>query len=107
MIKVFVSPMALLSIFAAATWCCPSARANLVIDPVFDTTITSDPNAATIEGTIDTAISNIEGDIANPVTVTIDFGEMNSGLGASSTYEYYLQYSDYLSYFSSFSRWIT
>jgi hypothetical protein len=79
-----------------ACWCAP-ARANLVITPVFDPTITSDPNAATIEATIDTALGNFEADLANPVTVTIDFGEMDGGLGSSATYQYDLAYSDYLS----------
>jgi hypothetical protein len=81
----------------AALLCGHSAEADLVIDPVFQSSITNDPNAATIEATIDSAISNLELAIANPVTVTIDFGEMSSGLGQSSTYQYDISYSDYLS----------
>jgi autotransporter-associated beta strand protein len=73
------------------------ARANLTIVPLFDTTITSDPNVATIEATINTAISNIESYIANPVTVNITFAEMSSGLGQSQTFNASASYSTYLS----------
>jgi len=34
-----------------------SAQGNLVINATFDSTITSDPNAATIEGTINSVIA--------------------------------------------------
>ena len=74
-----------------------SSRANLTIVPLFDSTIMSDPNAATIEATINTAISNIESYIANPVTVNITFAEMSSGLGQSQTYNASAAYSTYLS----------
>jgi hypothetical protein len=74
------------------------ARADLVITPTFDSTITSDPNHATIENTINTAISNLEGDIANNVTVNITFSESSSvGLGESNSSVSFLTYSNYLS----------
>ncbi len=57
----------------------------LVINPIFDGSITNDPNAATIEGTINTAIQNIESSFSNPITVTIQFQKGTSGLGSSST----------------------
>ncbi len=72
------------------------ARANLTIVPNFDSTIMNDPNAATIEATINTAISNIESYIANPVTVNITFSEMSSGLGQSQTYFADVPYTEYL-----------
>ncbi len=87
--------MACLALVAAGG-CCAPAKANLVIDPVWANSISSDPNAATIEGTIDTAISNFETDISNPVTVYINFTEATSGLGGSNTTAYVVPYSNYL-----------
>jgi autotransporter-associated beta strand protein len=75
----------------------PEARGNLTIVPTWDTTITSDPNAATIEATINTAISNLESDLLNPITVNITFAEMSSGLGESDTFTSTLSYSTYRS----------
>jgi hypothetical protein len=69
------------SLFGAAP-----AHGNLVINAIFDSTITSDPNAATIEGTINSLIALYEASFSDPVTVTINFQEMSSGLGESSTY---------------------
>jgi len=74
---------------------CPSARAQLVIVPTFDSTITSDPNAATIESAINATISRIESDIATSDTVKITFQEMGSGLGQSNYSYYQVPYSTY------------
>jgi hypothetical protein len=62
------------------------AEAGLVISPTFDTSITSDPNAAAIEGTINSAIQVYENTFTDPITVAIEFHEMTSGLGQSSTF---------------------
>ena len=78
-----------------------SARANLVITPTFDSTITSDPNAATIEAAINSTIARVEADISNNVTDTITFSEVNSGLGESSTLHYLVPYNTYVSYLQS------
>jgi hypothetical protein len=94
--RIFIASISSVVLYAAALGSCPTANAQLVIDPVFQSSITSDPNAAAIEATIDTAISNLEGDIANTVTVYIAFGEVDSGLGESSTYQYDVSYSSYL-----------
>jgi autotransporter-associated beta strand protein len=72
------------------------ARGNVTIIPAFDSTITGDPNAATIESTINTAISSIEADLANPVTVNITFGETTMGLGQSNTHGGAAAYTSYL-----------
>lgn len=82
-----------LLIFAA-----PVRATNLVITPTFDSTITSDPNAAAIEATINTDIANLESYIANPVTVSVTFSETNSGLADSTGTLYYEPYSSYLSH---------
>jgi hypothetical protein len=81
-----------LSLFAVG---CVSANANLLIVPTFESSITSDANAAAIEAAINTDISTIDSYIANNVTVTIDFTE-GGGLGESSTYYAGLSYTGYL-----------
>src|SRR6266550_345451 len=58
-------------------------QAGLIINPTYDSSITSDPNAAAIEATIQTAINTYQSLFTNPVTVNIKFQEMSSGLGAS------------------------
>jgi hypothetical protein len=72
------------------------ARA-LVIVPIWDTTITSDPNAATIESTIMMAIQLYEARFADPITVSIQFEEMSDGLGESQWSYYNIPYSQFLS----------
>lgn len=69
--------------------------AGLIIIPVWDSTITSDPNAAAIENTINTAIQTYQGKFSDPITVTITFAEMSSGLGQSSTYLGTISYSSF------------
>lgn len=62
-----------------------SARANLVINPTWDSTITNDPNSATIMNTINSAIGFYNQTFTDNITVEITFSEMASGLGASTT----------------------
>jgi hypothetical protein len=71
------------------------ARANLVINASFDSTITNDTNASLIEATINQAIAQFEAEITNNITVSIAFGEMGSGLGQSSTYYGSLGYNSF------------
>lgn len=73
------------------------AKANIVFTPTFDSSITSDPNAAGIIGTINQAIGFYEANITTPITVNITFQEMGSGLGQSSTFFGTIGYSQYLS----------
>src|SRR5262245_11868293 len=47
----------------------------MVINPTFDGSITSDPDAAKIETTINTAIQILENYITNPVAVDISFAK--------------------------------
>jgi hypothetical protein len=67
----------------------------LVITPVFDTTITSDPNAAAIESAIQAAIQVYESRFSDPITVTIKFEKMSSGLGASNWWYYTFTYAQF------------
>lgn len=62
--------------------CGGAAQANLIIQPLFDTSITSDPNAVGIENSIDAAIAVFEARYSNPITVKIEF-QKGSALGSS------------------------
>jgi hypothetical protein len=72
----------------AIAMCVPGYAANLVINPLFDSSITSDPNAVAIEASINAAINFYETYFTDPIAVSITFQEMTSGLG-QSTWEYY------------------
>lgn len=78
-----------------------SPSGHLTIIPTFDSTITSDPQAAAIETTIKSAISAYQLNFSDNVTVTITFEEMGSGLGLSSWYYDNFAYSSYLSALNS------
>lgn len=47
-------------------------RAGLIIDPVFDSSVTSLPNAAQVESAFNYAAGQLEALFSNPVTLTID-----------------------------------
>jgi hypothetical protein len=68
---------------------------GLTIVPTFDTSITNDPSAATIEATINGAIATYQQTFSDPITVNITFQESSSGLGSSSTAIFQLSYSNY------------
>jgi hypothetical protein len=74
----------------------PPLSANLVIVPTFDSSITGDPNAAAIEGVINGAISDYEARFTDPITVAIQFHEMGSGLGESSTFFQTISYNSFI-----------
>ena len=74
----------------------PRLPAGLTINPIFDSTILSDPNAALIEATIYAAIADFQSKFSDPITVTINFKLMTTGLGQSSTYFGNSPYSTYL-----------
>ena len=69
------------------------AAQALTITPTFSSTITSDPNAAAIEGVINSAIATYQHDFTDPINVTINFQAMTSGLGQSNTFFYQLNYN--------------
>ena len=81
----------------------PLAQANLIINATFDSTITSDPNAALIEATINQAVSFYEANITTPITVNITYAEMTGGLGESSTFFGTITYNQYLAALQSHS----
>lgn len=57
---------------------------RMVIIPTFDSSITSDPNAAAIEAAINQAIGDYESHFSTAITVRIKFKSMSGGLGMSS-----------------------
>jgi PEP-CTERM motif len=76
-------------------------RASLItINPTFDATITSDPNHAAIESTINAAINYYDttfttSNAFSPLTVNITFQE-GGGLGGSLTTVYKVNYSSFI-----------
>src|SRR5262245_27777501 len=73
----------------------------LVITPTFDSTITSDPNAAIIEASINRVIQAFEDSFSDNITVNITFQEVTSGLGGSSTKVGNFSYTSYLAALTS------
>jgi hypothetical protein len=77
-------------LFAAAATVAVTALARsahaLVIDTLFDSTITSQSNASQIEAAINYAAQQYEGLLSTPITVTIQFGYTVTSLGASQGY---------------------
>lgn len=69
---------------------------SLTIIPIFDSTITNDLQATTIEATINSAIAVYESKFSDPITVFIRFQEVTSGLGASKKNAITILYSDYI-----------
>ncbi|MCC6361968.1 MAG: NF038122 family metalloprotease [Bryobacterales bacterium] len=80
---------------ALAFLCLAPANAALIINPTFDTTITSDPNASTIMATINSAISDYAAAFTDPITVNIKF-QLGGGLGSSSTWIGSISYAQFL-----------
>jgi hypothetical protein len=76
----------------------PSAFAQLVITPTFDSSITGNANAAAIEGAINTAISTVGGLYSNSVTlpVTFTYKPDTVDLGHSLTTFYGVSYNQYI-----------
>jgi hypothetical protein len=73
----------------------PGVTTALGINAIFDSSITSDANAAAIQNTINTAIAIYQSTFTDPITVTIRFLK-GGGLGSSSTYYQNLSYGTYL-----------
>jgi hypothetical protein len=73
---------------ATGNYTSANSPAGLTILPVFDSSITSDPQAVAIESTIRAACAVYQSAFSDPITVSITFQEMGSGLGQSS-WEYY------------------
>jgi hypothetical protein len=91
-----VCPAQVLAGALALAYCLPAAA--VTIHPVFEASITSASNAATIETVINAAAGDIGALFSNPGTVIINFGVGTGNfLGETSTSPYGLSYSDYTS----------
>jgi len=84
------------ALLAVITVVATPAHAGLTITPTFGSSITSDPNAAAIEGVIDSAIAFYQSTFTDPINVTIQFNEMTTGLGQSTVGFYNIPYATYL-----------
>ena len=73
----------------------------MTINPVFDISITSDPQANTIEAEIISAISVYESTFSDPITVTINFREQSTGLGNSGYPTLQFSYTSYIAALTS------
>ena len=71
------------------------AHAGLTINATFDSSITSLPDAAAIEGAINAAISVLEADISESDHGHDRFPNMTGGLGQSTSGIYAVTYFDY------------
>jgi hypothetical protein len=87
---------AILAVFVIALAIAVPTYASFVINATFDSSITGDPNVAAIESVINSAIAFYESTLTDPIAVSIQFGEMTSGLGQSSSGFYNVPYSTYL-----------
>ena len=76
---------------------------SLIITPYFESSITSDSNAAAIESAISNAIDFYDTTIASNLDITIAFGEMSSGLGQSTSYISTISYNSYITALNSHS----
>jgi CARDB len=68
---------------------------GVTIIPTFDSSILNDPNAATIEATINAALSVYRENFSDAVTANITYTEMSSGLGDNNAYYATYSYSAY------------
>lgn len=88
-------------VFFATLVAIPASASSLTIVPTFDSTITSDPNAAVIEATINSAIQVYDSLFSNPITVSIEFTEMSSGLSQNVKPLDSISYSTFYSAYST------
>jgi hypothetical protein len=74
-----------------------AAHSGLNFVATFDTSITTDPNAAAIEAGIMADLNALHRLVLTPVTVTIEFASETTGLGGAATYYNVEPYSTYRS----------
>lgn len=68
---------------------------GLTITPIFDSSITNDPRGADMMASINAAIAVYQNTYSDPVTVTINFKNVKSGLGSSLTNYFTASFTDY------------
>lgn len=95
--KVHRSRVVALAFFVASCGLADAAT----IGAIFDSTITSSPNAAAIEGTINSVVASYETLLLNPVNITVTFSSMTSGLGMSSSAQTTTTYTNFLTHLTA------
>ena len=90
-------PLVALLLLAAGSRVAPA----LTINPIFDSTIVGDSNAATIEASINAAIRNYETLFSDPVTVSVTFKKVSTGLASSQSSVQNVSYASFLSHLNS------
>ena len=73
----------------------------LIINPIWDATITGDVNAAIIQGSINAVIAQYQAIFSDAITVPIKFQEVTGGLGGSSTFFGTIGYSTYRTFLAA------
>lgn len=101
--RYFLRGVAVSGLTLACLLATPAYAGSFTIDAIFDSSITGNANAAQVEAVINQAVSFYESIVTTPITVTIDYAEMTSGLGSSSTYYGTISYSQYLTALTSHS----
>jgi len=93
--SISVRALALSAIGLTALFAAQPANAAFIITPTFTTNITSDPNSAAIQASINSAIAVYQSTFTDNMTVRITFDKMSSGLGMSSTAFTSTSYTNY------------
>ena len=78
---------------------CPAGGTPLLICATYNSSITGNANAATIEGTINAAIIQIESHFYNPITVNISFDDsstLGSNVGQNNASSYAITYQSFI-----------
>lgn len=89
--------LAVVSLMIALPAARPACATNLTITPIFDTSITSLPNAAAVEGVVNSAVQFYEKTFSNPVDIPIAFvNNPGVGLGESISLAADIPYQDYV-----------
>ncbi|HEX5484049.1 MAG TPA: NF038122 family metalloprotease [Terriglobia bacterium] len=75
----------------------PACATSLTITPIFDSSITRLPNAAAVEGAVNSAVQFYEKTFSNPVDIPIAFvNDPHVGLGESISLAADIPYQDYV-----------
>lgn len=85
----------ILPLFVLGALAAPAMATPFVINPTWDSSITSLSNAAAIEASILSVIATYQATFRDPITVNITFANMTSGLGQSAFNLYDVGYSTY------------
>ncbi|HWA84105.1 MAG TPA: NF038122 family metalloprotease [Fimbriimonadaceae bacterium] len=72
-----------------------TAQANLTINPTYDSSITSDPNAAAIESCLNQVCAFYNASFTDSITVNVTFHNATSGLGSNNPAKVTIPYATF------------